>query len=152
MPAKNSVKTYVDNSYYHLYNRGVEKRTIFQNEKDYKVFLSYLQFYLTEPLRGESPKSFPSQELLNHTKNIQLIAYCLMPNHFHLFIKQREKDSINHFMRSLLTRYSMYFNKRYSRVGSLFQGPYKAALIDNEMQYLYIFKIHPPQPSRFAWI
>lgn len=140
MPAKNSIKTYVDNSYYHLYNRGVEKRTIFQDEKDYKVFLSYLQFYLTEPFRGESPKSFPSQALLNHTKNIQLIAYCLMPNHFHLFIKQGEKDSINHFMRSLLTRYSMYFNKCYKRVGSLFQGPYKAAYIDNEMQYLYLSK------------
>jgi len=140
MPAKNTLKTYVDDSYYHIYNRGVEKRVIFQDDKDYKVFLSYLQFYLTEPLGGESPKSFPSQVLLNHTKNIKLLAYCLMPNHFHLFIKQGEKDSINHFMRSLLTRYSMYFNKRYTRVGSLFQGPYKAAYIANEMQYLYLSK------------
>ncbi len=140
MPAKNSIKTYVDNSYYHLYNRGVEKRIIFQDEQDYKVFLSYLKFYLTQPLRGSTPKSFPSQQLKNHTKNIKIIAYCLMPNHFHLFIKQVDSHAINNFMRSLSTRYSMYFNKRYKRVGPLFQGIYKAAYINNEMQYLYLSK------------
>ena len=113
---------------------------IFQDEKDYKVFLSYLQFYLTDPLRGSTPKLLPSQELNNHTQNIKLIAYCLMPNHFHLFIKQVDRQAINHFMRSLSTRYSMYFNKRYCRVGPLFQGIYKAAYIDNEIQYLYLSK------------
>jgi len=63
-----------------------------------------------------------------------------MPNHFHLFLKQIDNSSMNHFMRSLATRYGMYFNKKYRRVGSLFQGPYKAAFIDNEMQYLYLSK------------
>lgn len=140
MPSRNIVKTYVDDSYYHIYNRGVEKRTIFLDEKDYKVFLSYLQFYLTNPLRGSTPKSFPSQLLHNHTQNIKIIAYCLMPNHFHLFVKQTDRYAINHFMRSLSTRYSMYFNKRYTRVGPLFQGIYKAVYIDNEMQYLYLSK------------
>ncbi|MFH2085884.1 MAG: transposase [bacterium] len=140
MPSPNIIKTYVDNSYYHIYNRGVEKRLIFQDEKDYKVFLSYLQFYLTDPLRGETSKSFPSQQLHNHMQQIKLLAYCLMPNHFHLFIKQNDRQAINHFMRSLATRYGMYFNKRYNRIGSLFQGPYKAVLIDEEMQYLYLSK------------
>ncbi len=140
MPSPNIIKNYVDNSYYHIYNRGVEKRIIFQDDKDYKVFLSYLQFYLTEPLKGSSSKSFPSQQLHNHSKEIKLLAYCLMPNHFHFFIKQNDRQAINFFMRSLATRYGMYFNKRYGRVGSLFQGPYKAAYIDNEMQYLYLSK------------
>jgi len=140
MPAKNTLKTYVDNSYYHIYNRGVEKRTIFQDDQDYKVFLSYLQFYLTDPLRGDSHKSFPSQQLHNHNSTINLIAYCLMSNHFHLYIKQFDKHSINYFMRSLATRYSMYFNKRYHRVGKLFQGAYKAVLLTNELQYLYLSK------------
>ncbi|MFH1244830.1 MAG: transposase [bacterium] len=140
MPSPNIIKTYVDNSYYHIYNRGVEKRTIFLDEKDYKVFLSYLQFYLTDPLRGETPKFFPSQQLNNHTQQIKLLAYCLMPNHFHFFVKQNDRQAINHFMRSLATRYSMYFNKRHKRVGSLFQGPYKAIIIESEIQYLYLSK------------
>ena len=63
-----------------------------------------------------------------------------MHNHFHLFLKQRDSQAMNHFMRSISTRYSMYFNKRYKRVGPLFQGIYKAAFVDNEMQYLYLSK------------
>lgn len=141
MPSKNSVKTYIDDGYYHIYNRGVEKRIIFQDDQDYKVFLSYLKFYLTDPtLRGSTPKSFPSQQLKNHTHQIKLIAYCLMPNHFHIYVKQSNGYAINHFMRSLSTRYAMYFNKRYQRVGPLFQGIYKAIYIDNELQYLYLSK------------
>ncbi len=142
MTAKNRIKTYVANTFYHVYNRGVEKRTIFLDEKDFKVFLSYLKFYLmpTLTLRGASPKSYPSQQLTNHHQKIQLIAYCLMPNHFHLLLKQTDVDSMTSFLRALCTRYSMYFNKRYARVGSLFQGRYKAVLIDNEMQFLYLTK------------
>jgi putative transposase len=141
MPSPNIVKTYVDDSYYHVYNRGVEKRCIFLDDQDYKTFLSYLKFYLSPPLlRGETSKSFPSQELQNHSQQILLLAYCLMPNHFHLFIKQKDAVAMSYFMRSLSTRYSMYFNKRYLRVGTLFQGVYKAAYIDHEMQYLYLSK------------
>lgn len=140
MTAKNRYKTYVDNSYYHVYNRGVEKRIIFQDPQDYKVFLSYLQFYLTDPLRGPSPKYFASQQLTNHLGKIHLIAYCLMPNHFHLLIKQIDRDSMTKFIRALCTRYSIYFNKRYQRVGSLFQGRYKAVMVDNDMQFLYLTK------------
>ncbi|MFZ2199508.1 MAG: transposase [Microgenomates group bacterium] len=142
MTAKNRTKTYVDNTRYHVYNRGVEKRTIFLDDKDYKVFLSYLQFYLMPipSLRGPSPKSYPSQQLSNHNQKIRLIAYCLMPNHFHLLIKQTNKNDMTEFLRAISTRYSMYFNKRYDRVGSLFQGRYKAVLIDNEMQFLYLTK------------
>ena len=141
MPSPNIIKTYLDDSYYHLYNRGVEKRQIFLDEQDYKTYLSYLKFYLSPPpLRGETPKYFPSQQLCNHSQQVTLLAYCLMPNHFHLFVKQKGSHSIDFFMRSLSTRYGMYFNKRYRRVGSLFQGPYKAAYIDDELQYLYLTK------------
>ena len=141
MPAKNRIKIYVDNTYYHVYNRGVEKRTIFLDEKDYKVFLSYLKFYLSPPEpRGPSPRLSPAQQLTNHNLKIALISYCLMPNHFHLLIKQTDKNCMTNFVRALCTRYSMYFNKRYARIGSLFQGRYKAVLVDNEMQFLYLTK------------
>jgi hypothetical protein len=63
-----------------------------------------------------------------------------MPNHFHLYVKQKTYASMNHFMRSLATRYAMYFNKKYKRVGPLFQGIYKAVYVDNELQYLYLSK------------
>ena len=145
MPAKNVLKVYVGNSYYHIYNRGVEKRIIFKDDQDYGVFLGYLKEYLSPPkdvsllkekftLKGESFKGVPRQPN-NYSKEIELLVYCLMPNHFHLLIKQNLDRSIENFMRSLLTRYSGYFNKRYKRVGCLFHGPYKAVMINSD-EYL----------------
>lgn len=123
MPARNSVKFYIANTIYHVYNRGVEKRKIFIDKQDYGVFLGYIKEYLSPP--GSQIRK--SREL--HSKyydQITLLAYCLMPNHLHLLIKQKNKDSIKKFTKSLFTRYSMYFNKKYNRVGHLFQGIYKA--------------------------
>ncbi|MFA5770389.1 MAG: transposase [Patescibacteria group bacterium] len=151
MPSKNIIKTYIENGYYQIYNRGVEKRKIFLDEQDYKVFLSYLKLYL-----------LPKQESVNEIKNndsevdnnekiiseiyklnnffnkIDLISYVLMPNHFHLELRQKNKKEIEFFMRSLITKYSKYFNKKYERVGPLFQGRYKAALIQNTEYLLYL--------------
>ena len=156
MPAKNSIKTYVDHTYYHIYNRGVEKRTIFEDEKDYLAFLGCLKLYLTPPkpidrrivaitLQGETLSDSktiycPSRQPNNHEKTIELVAYCLMPNHFHLMLRSIERDSMPLFMRSLATRYSMYFNKKYERVGHLFQGIYKAVMIEQENQFLWVTK------------
>lgn len=148
MPAKNTIKTYIKDGYYHVYNRGVEKRTIFQDEQDYKVFLRYLKEALEPPqnpkiravsftLKGESFKGIPKQSK-NFYKSIELIAFCLMPNHFHLLLKQLDTRSIEIFTRSLMTRFAMYFNKRYRRVGSLFQGPYKAANVENDEYLLHL--------------
>lgn len=150
MPAKNTVKQYLENGFYHIYNRGVEKRVIFQVDQDYKVFLSYLKEYL-EPcnkdklrkILGDLPytkreKIIKRFSINNFSKNIDLLAFCLMPNHFHLLIKQRSERAIEGFMRSLGTRYVMYFNKRYDRVGHLFQGIYKAALVDSDEQLVHL--------------
>lgn len=67
---------------------------------------------------------------------IELITYCLMPNHFHLMKKQNCEHGIDHFMRSLLTKHVRYFNSQYKRIGPLFQEPYKAVRIKNEYHYL----------------
>ena len=140
MPARNSRKQYLENGYYHIYNRGVEKRKIFLDRQDYNVFLSYLKEYLL-PKDEESlykrlaDRSISLMErdnihktlrMNNFAGEITLLAYCLMPNHFHFFIKQKSAGSIDKFMNSLGTRYTMYFNKKYDRVGSLYQGVYKA--------------------------
>lgn len=154
MPAKNSTKTYLGNGYYHLYNRGVEKRLIFLDQQDYGVFLSYLKEYLLpkpeKELREklvdpqvstvERDKLIKKLSLNNFYNEITLLAYCLMPNHFHLFIKQKTANAIDRFMQSLCTRYAIYFNKKYKRVGSLYQGVYKAVLITTEEQFLYLSK------------
>ena len=143
MPAKNSVKIYIENGFYHIYNRGVEKRNIFIDEQDYRVFLSYLKLYL-RPVEEEintinkninldtgykNIKINRLNELNNYFEKINLICYVLMPNHFHLELQQIGKKDIGNFIQSLITKYTVYFNKKYKRVGSLFQGRYKAVLI-----------------------
>ena len=152
MAAKNSLKIYLPDHYYHLYNRGVEKRSIFQDEQDYSVFLSYLRTYL--PPKGEDKlrqalltpnlnykereRILKELRLNNFSKEITLLAYCLMPNHFHFLVKQKSANSIDKFMNSLGVRYTMFFNKKYKRVGSLYQGVYKAVAVDSEEQLSYL--------------
>lgn len=152
MASKNSIKVYAEDSYYHIYNRGVEKRNIFQDEQDYGVLLSYLKEYLlpkdeeylssrlVDPNTAykERDKILKLLRLNNFFDEITLIAYCLIPNHFHLLIKQKNAVSIDKFMNSLGVRYSMYFNKKYKRIGKLFQGVYKAVLVESTEQLLYL--------------
>lgn len=158
MPSKNIIKQYAENSFYHVYNRGVEKRTIFEDEQDYKVFLKYLKDALSSPpskttllktitFKGATFKGITKQ-VKNFQKEIELIAYCLMPNHFHFLIKQHNKNSMKKFMTSLSTRYSMYFNKRHSRIGHLFQNNYKACLIKEDAYLLHLSRYIHLNPKR----
>jgi len=154
MPAKNRTKQYVENGYYHIYNRGVEKRTIFVDEQDYAVFLSYLRDYLIPKDKIELQKKLSNPDISYKEKDkilkllrlnnfygeITVLAYCLMLNHFHFFLKQKSLTSINQFLQSLCTRYTMYFNKKYRRVGSLYQDIYKAVSIETEEQFIYLSK------------
>ena len=160
MPSKNSVKTYAPNAFYHIYNRGVEKRNIFQDQQDYRVFLKYLKEYLSPPpnrkklmqtftLQGQTFQGIPRQ-VKNYTNEIDLLAYCLMPNHFHWLVYQYPKNAIQRFTQSMLTRYSMYFNKKYKRVGSLFQGKYKAAMITDETYLLHLSRYIHLNPQKYG--
>src|SRR3989344_5013316 len=160
MPSRNIVKIYAKETYYHIYNRGVEKRVIYKDSQDYKVFLKYLKEYLNPPpkpedirtsfiMQGETFKGIKRQPR-NYHKRINLLAYCLMPNHFHLLLKQTNESDMQEFMRSLSTRYSIYFNKRYKRVGGLFQGPYKAVLIRDDSYLLHLSRYIHLNPSEFT--
>lgn len=152
MPAKNSRKIYVPNSFYHIYNRGVEKRVIFLDEQDYRVFIYYLELYLSPKeeiidkikdqinLTEDEKNSRISKILIlnNFYNKIELLCFILMPNHFHIMLKQIERNSMELFMNSLTMKYVQYFNKKYKRVGPLFQGRYKAVLIDKEEYLLHL--------------
>lgn len=128
MPSKNIVKQYSEDTYYHIYSRGVNKQAVFLDALDHAYFLSLLKRYLSP-----EPSKSTSRVVYKHfAQEISLIAYCLMTNHIHLLIHQRDKDSIARFMKSVMTSYSMYFNKRYDRVGPLFQSRYLASLIDHD--------------------
>ncbi len=159
MASKNSTKIYVPNSYYHIYNRGVEKRIIFQDEQDYSVFLSYLQTYLTPKdekalqIILNSDESSPKDKALkllrlkNYSNDLELLCYALLPNHFHLLIRQKG-IVINNFTNSLGTRYAMYFNRKYKRKGVLFQDVYKAVLIESDEQLLHLSRYIHLNPTK----
>lgn len=166
MPAKNSIKRYVENGYYHLYNRGVEKRDIFLDDQDYAVFLSYLKTYLLpkdilqlqstlvskDSSREDKDKAVKLIKMNNYSETIGLLCYALMPNHFHLLVKQTRANSIDSFLNALSTRYVLYFNRKYHRVGPLYQGVYKAVLVYSEEQLLHLTRyihLNPPTGSNF---
>lgn len=158
MPAKNRTKIYIEKSYYHAYNRGVEKRIIFLDDQDYRVYLSYLRSYLSNPIStsihpitqvtGSDPVR--QRQLLSFYGQIVLVAYCLMPNHFHLLLWQSEANSMTKFMQALGTSYSMYFNHRYKRVGTLFQGTYKAVYIDRDEYLLHVSRYMHRNPDELT--
>ena len=132
---------------YHIYNRGAHKRATFTNDEDYNRFLILL-------LASNSKRSFELRHLLKKHEGqhldkifeeffdqdlVDVLAYCLMPNHFHLVLRQKSENGIEKFIQKLCTAYSMYFNTKYEHSGVLFQGRYQSVHIDNEAYYRYIF-------------
>ncbi len=134
MPLKNSLKQDVEESYYHIYSRGVNRTPIFLSHGDYVVFLSLLKRYLSvKPSKNENRVPYP-----HFYNEVELLAFCLMPTHFHLLVYQYNQTSMQNFMRALMTSYSMYFNKKYKRSGPVFEGRYRAVLIDSEPYIMHI--------------
>jgi len=128
MPSRNRVKYYDAEAIYHVYNRGVNKRVIFKDEQDYSVFLNLLKRYLcvypTKDLKG--------REYQHMYGDIELLAFCLMPNHFHMLIYQRKADALSKLLHAVEGTYVKYFNKRYKRVGPLFQDIFKASRVSRD--------------------
>ena len=138
---------FITGEYYHIYNRGIDKRIIFKSERGYErfVMLLYLansndSFRLDDILNKEH-KSFSDVLVLDRGEPLVSIgAWCLMTNHFHLLVRQEVDGGITKFMRKLGTGYSMFFNIKYQRAGALFGGLFKSKLIgvdDNYMRHLF---------------
>lgn len=134
MPSRNTYKLYGEGQYYHVYNRGVNKENIFLDKQDYVYFLSLFKRHLSK----EARKDRIGRQYLHLVNSVKLLSYCLMPNHFHLLLLNVEKDGVEKLMRSIATSYSMYFNRRHSHVGHLFQGVFKASSIESESYLQHI--------------
>ncbi|MBU6388767.1 transposase [Patescibacteria group bacterium] len=132
--------------FYHLYNRGTEKRDIFLTEADRERFLALLYFSnAEESVHISNIQKYQGRTLIELLSTIDqgetlidICAYCLMPNHFHLLVREKKDGGISRFMQKLMTGYTMYFNKRYERSGALFQGKYKAAHAGDDRYLKYL--------------
>jgi REP element-mobilizing transposase RayT len=104
---------------YHIYNRGNNKQRIFLEAESYRFFLERLQFYF-------------------HRESIELLAYCLMPNHYHLLVRPRKEINFSTVMQSFTTSFVMSMNQWYARSGHLFQGRFRPKLVDAEEYLLHL--------------
>jgi putative transposase len=133
-------KTFRPNNVYHVFNRGNNRQDIFVDKSDYSRFFQTIKVVLGIPLEFNSGfitkrkpgiKPFPAGAF-------SVLAYCLMPNHFHLLIKQNSEIGIDKFMLKVCTSYAKYFNKRHEKIGNIFQDTFKAKSVDNDKYLTYL--------------
>ena len=129
MPETNALKEYIKGSYYHIYNRGVNRNKIFFEECDYIRFIDRMKKCL---LISEDTS------IKAHKNNVKLLCYCLIDNHVHLLVQNKTDRGIEKFCRSIFTSHSLYINNKYNRVGHLYQERYKAKLIKTDLQLLAV--------------
>ena len=137
---------FATDSLYHIYNRGVEKRKVFIDDQDRFRFIHDLFEFNDEACAQNIYYKLPSlksyevqpRKISKRKLLVEIIAFCLMPNHFHLFLRQNADNGVIRFMQKLGTGYTMFFNQKYQRVGGLFQGRFKAVLIEKESHFLYL--------------
>ena len=148
MPSRNSRKIYLQDAYYHLYNRGLDKQSIFLDADDYAVFLNLLKRYLDkQPAKDNKGRQYPWLH-----EDVELLAFCLMPNHFHLLVYQLTDDGVRQLLKNICGSYTTYFNKKYKRIGPLFQDRFKASMItrDDYLQHISRY-IHLNPKTYKAW-
>jgi len=141
----------VSGEIYHVYNRGVDKRDVFMDDEDHFRFIHDLYEFndknptinLAVYLNFKDGKSkevgLPNIKKREPRKKlVEILAYCLMDNHFHLLVRQKEESGITEFMRKMGTGYTNYFNKKYERSGVLFQGNFKAVHLEKDAHLLFL--------------
>lgn len=128
----------VTNEIYHVFNRGVEKRNIFLGKREYEHFIDTLKHYRQIPKKKLSRRGKTLSGQRESDRSVEILGYCLMPNHFHLLLKQVSDGGISHFMRKSANSYTRYFNIKNDRVGPLFQGSFKAVRVETDEQLLHV--------------
>ncbi len=150
MPSKYVVRERDVDTYYHIFNRGAGKRPVFLDDQDRYKFLSLLARHLdpTDTSTRSDGLPYPKYDL-------ELLTYCLMDNHFHLLVYQRDDpDAVTGLLKSISTAYTMYFNRKYRSSGHLFQGLYKSSRVTDERHLAHITRyihMNPRYYLRYAW-
>lgn len=138
---------FINNEFYHIYNRGVDKREVFLDKNDFLRFLQSMEEFNTPGVIGSIYKNsfLKSQNQLsclapklNQDKLVDIICFCLNSNHYHLILKQISDKGIEKFMHKIGGGYTNFFNKKHSRTGSLFQGTFKAIHVNTNEYLLYL--------------
>lgn len=152
----------VNGEYYHVYNRGNDKKNIYSQSRDYARFQKTFYYYKFSGPKikfSRFNKSNLFKPFLNE-KLIEVLCYCLMPNHFHFLVKQLKENGISLFLSQLSNSYTKYFNTKYNRIGSLLQGTFKAVKIESEEHLIHISRyihLNPvvscivKKPENYAW-
>lgn len=130
----------VTNEYYHIYNRGSDKRSIYTQPRDYARFQKTFYYYQFSGPKSKFSQSTQSSlfKPLQNEKLVEILCFCLMPNHFHFLVKQLRENGISIFVSQLSNSYTRYFNVKYNRVGPLFQGAFKSVRIETEEQLIHV--------------
>ena len=146
---------------YHVFNRGVERRDIFTDKREYRHVIDLIDYYRF----SDVPMRFSQFQLLSKADRVtvfskirqrklvrvEVLAYCLMPNHFHFILKQVSDTGISDFVSNVCNSHSRYFNTKHSRVGPLFQGPFKAVRVETEEQLRHLSRyVHLNPVSAFV--
>lgn len=139
---------FAEGEFYHVYNRGTDKREVFADEQDFSRFLeSMIEFNTPDPIGSLFENSYrkkhqfggsTSKDTSHDERLVNIVAYCLNPNHYHFILQQASEKGIEKFMQRLGTGYTMYFNKKHDRTGALFQGRFKAIHISSNPYLLHV--------------
>jgi len=136
---------FVNNEYYHIYNRGIDKREIFNESQDLNRFLqSMIEFNTIDPIGSIFENSFRKEKSLGSLTSkrdkplIDIVCFCINPNHFHFILTPIVDKGIEKFMHRLGTGYTKFFNGKYLRSGALFQGTFKSIHINSNEYLLHV--------------
>jgi len=139
MPARKTILA-IDETY-HIFNKTLYGRPLFTDRREHKIFLAAARYYLqpNPPVKFSIYRQQPDKYKINlENKLVKIIAYCLMPNHYHFIATQLKKDGIRKFVHRLANSYSHYFNKRNDIKGKLFKERFKTVRVENQIQLIHL--------------
>ena len=136
--------TFAENSFYHVFNRGVDHRKIFLDEHDYERF--YLSLFLFNDRSYHAEMGLTALTLRKDISQrvreplVRILSFCLIPNHFHLLLEPLSENGLTQFMHRLLMGYAKYFNKKHERTGPLYEGKFKAVSIQRDVHFEHLLR------------
>jgi len=158
MPNKYHHRNFKPQHFYHIFNRGAYKHKVFKDKEDYQTFTNILSYYLKFPRTRhfayhKKVNKFQGRTL-EKEPTVHLVSYCLIPNHFHLLLKQlpnaSKNTNISNLLKRLTVTYSAHFRNKYDHSGSIFEGKFKSVTVNTREQLLYLSKYIHLNPKKIS--